>query len=70
VAIGVIEVGVPPAPFHHARHLGNVETPLNELAAEAIKVSNLEIETHTFAYEGRACAGLMERDGPIASRRT
>jgi hypothetical protein len=39
VAIGIIEVGMSPAPGHHARQLGDVEAFLLELAAQVVEFS-------------------------------
>src|SRR5215469_735025 len=69
VTVGVVEVGVPPTPFHHAWHLGDVEALSDEAATEIVESSNLKVEPHSLAHERRARAGLMERNGPIASRR-
>src|SRR6516162_5808614 len=68
VTVGVVEVGVPPTPFHHAWHLGDVEALTDEAATEIVEVSDLKVEPHSVAHERSARAGLMERNGPIASR--
>src|SRR5205085_4582889 len=58
---------MPPAPRHHARKLSNVKTLLLQLAAEIVKLGDFEIETHTLAPNRSASAGLMQRNGAIAS---
>ena len=52
VAIGIVEIGMPPTPRHHAWQLGDVEPFLLEIAAEVVEFTDFEIQTHTFAQNG------------------
>jgi hypothetical protein len=49
VAIGIIQIGMAPAPGHHAWQFGHVEALFLEIAAEVIERSHFEIQTYTFA---------------------
>ena len=59
VAIGVVEVGMPPTPRRHAWHLGDVKPFLLEIAAEVVEFTDFEIQTHTFAQNGDFRTRLM-----------
>src|SRR5271165_174730 len=67
VAVGVVEVGVAPAPFHHARHLGDVEALAHELLAEIVELAHFEVEAHAIAHQRRARPRLVQRDGAVST---
>ena len=52
VAIGIVEIGMPPTPGHHAWQLGDVKPLLLEIAAEVVEFTDFEIQTHTLAQNG------------------
>src|SRR5271165_4714207 len=51
VAIGIVEIRMPPAPRHHARQLRDVEALLLELAAEAIEFVDFEVQPHSITRD-------------------
>src|SRR5262249_545773 len=59
VPVRVVQIGVPPAPRHHPRQLGDVKVLLLQLAAKFIQLSNLEVQPHSVACHRRARSGLM-----------
>ena len=52
VAIGIVEVGMPPTPGHHAWQLGDVKPFSLEIAAKVVELSDFEIQTHSVAQNG------------------
>src|SRR5271154_5072466 len=70
MAIGIIQISVPPAPGHHAGKLGYVEALLLKLATEVVEIVNLEVETDTITRNGGARTSLMQGDSSIAARCT
>jgi hypothetical protein len=59
VAVGTIDISVPPAPEHHAGQLGYVEALLLEIATEIVEIVNLELEADTITRNGSARTRLM-----------
>src|ERR1700751_3673992 len=59
VAIGIVEIGMPPTPRHHAWQLGDVEPFSLEIAAEGVEFTNFEIQTHTVAQNGNFWTRLV-----------
>src|ERR1700693_4416351 len=47
MAIGIVQIGVTPTPWHHARHLCYVEALGLQFAAKLINFANLEVQPHT-----------------------
>ena len=43
VAIGIVEIGMPPTPGHHAWQLGDVEPFLLEIAAEVVEFTDFTL---------------------------
>src|ERR1019366_9432667 len=69
VAIGVIEIGVSPAPRHQARQLRDVKALLLKLPAKAVEIADFEVQAHPVARNGNAWSRLVQGDGAIAARR-
>src|SRR5882762_4286776 len=69
VAIGIIEISVPPAPRHHTWQLSDVEASFLQLPAKVVEIADFEVQAHTFARNGNRRTSLMQRDGCIATRR-
>jgi len=67
VAIGIIEIGMPPTPGHHAWQLGDVEALLLEIAAEVIEVPDFQVQTHTVAQNGSFRTCLVQGDRAVAA---
>src|SRR5579862_4094165 len=68
VPIRVVEIGVPPAPRHHARQLGDIEAFFLELAAELVQITDLEVKAYAVAGYRDVRPRLMQGDGAIATR--
>jgi hypothetical protein len=68
MAVGIVQIRVPPAPGHHAGQLGYVEALLLELATEIVEIVNLEVEVDTITRNGSTRTRLMQGDGSIAAR--
>ena len=69
MAIGIIEISVPPTPRHHAWQFGDVEVLLLELSAEVVEFSDFEVQAHAIARNGLSRTRLMQSDRSIPSRR-
>src|SRR5258708_6827109 len=67
VAIGIIEIGMPPTPRHHAWQLGDVEALLLEIAAEVIEFPDFQVQTHTVAQNGSFRTRLVQGDRAVAA---
>ena len=52
MAIGIVEIGMPPTPRHHAWQLGDVKLFLLEIAAEVVEFTDFELQTYTVAQNG------------------
>src|ERR1035438_6541699 len=61
VAIGVIEIGVPPAPRHQARQLRDVKALLLKLPAKAVEIADLEVQSEEHTSELQSLRHLVCR---------
>ena len=68
VTIGVVQVCVPPAPRHHARHLRNVKVLRLQLAAKVVEFPNLKVQTYALAGERGSRSCHVQSDGAVAAR--
>ena len=59
VAIGIVEIGMPPPPGHHAWPLGDVEPFSLEIVAEVVECTDFEIQAHAVAQNGNFWTGLV-----------
>src|SRR5579872_2880792 len=54
MAVGIVEIGMTPTPWHHARHLSNVESLGLQFAAELVNFADLEVQPYAVTGKRRS----------------